>query len=135
MTHNTDPFQDSQLSDLFANFRPQLPSTELFSERLRLKMEAIDIVQQKQKASKTRYRAALIAASVSGCIVGLLLGLMIPNMMRLISNLHFPAMILFDFDITTVAIWSVMVSATVTLSINVFSLVNSRLQPGGQSSL
>lgn len=61
---------DMRLQELFDSYHPTLVDSELFNQRLERKLAMIDEIRQAQVAQKHRYRVAVVAAFVTGIIIG-----------------------------------------------------------------
>ena len=61
---------DMRLQELFDSYHPTLVDSELFNQRLERKLAMIDEIRQAQVAQKHRYRVAVVAAFVTGSIIG-----------------------------------------------------------------
>ena len=97
---------DDKISELFKDYNPGLSSDSLFMERLEHNLRAVDIVKQQLKASHRKNRLAIIAAAITGFIVGVVSVIAYPYLseivLKIITNAAFTADFLTDYTDTVV---------------------------------
>lgn len=70
--------EDDNFTELFEKFNPELSPDCLFMAKLRRGMEAMEIVKRHSHAVARRNKIAVVLASVSGFVAGVLLMLLFP---------------------------------------------------------
>lgn len=70
--------QEDTLKDLFAAYRPTLPSDREFMRQLELRMQTIETVKARYQTLRRRQMAAVCAAAVAGFVSGVLFMLFLP---------------------------------------------------------
>lgn len=63
---------DNKLYDLFADYDPDLSSDSLFMSRLEQNLEAVELVKEQLKKSRSKNRFAIIVAAITGFVAGIL---------------------------------------------------------------
>lgn len=97
---------EDKISELFKGYNPDLSPDSLFMERLEHNLRAVDIVKQQLKASNRKNRLAIIAAAITGFIVGVVSVIAYPYLseivLKIITNAAFTADFLTDYTDTIV---------------------------------
>ncbi len=62
--------QDNLLEELFSNYKPTLSDNDAFMKSLSQKLDAVEYVRSYQKQQKSRYRRYILAALVTGIVLG-----------------------------------------------------------------
>ncbi len=75
--------QDDELKDIFNSYRPELSSKDSFMERLQYKLDAVEIIRDKMAFQRRKDVRAAWLAGACGLIVGILLTLAYPYMLKL----------------------------------------------------
>lgn len=122
--------EDDKLKDYFQCFQPALSSDSLFLNKLRKKIEAVELVKQHTEALKKRTRIAIGVAALTGFVMGVILTLLFPLIGDAVSS--------FDLSISYYGIseikiywqivgWIVMAVVCVFTAINAYEITISRL--------
>lgn len=69
---------DEKIKDILKGYRPELMSDFRFMASLERKMEAVEHVKQEMRALRRRNKIAVVAAAVTGFIMGALTTLIAP---------------------------------------------------------
>ena len=70
--------EDDKIRDLFKGFEPDLSSDVSFMNRLRCKLDSVELVRQHHAAVKARSRKAVVIAAMAGFVAGCLCSLALP---------------------------------------------------------
>lgn len=79
--------EKDDLRQLFAEFSPDLPSDNLFMERLKRGMDAVEIVKRRNEAQMAATRRAIKIAGATGFITGVIFAFIFPYLVALIGDL------------------------------------------------
>jgi len=71
--------EEDKIKDLFSSYNPKLSSDSLFMSRLQRNMKGVELLKQQTEAARHRNKTAVLAASISGFIVGILFTLLIQH--------------------------------------------------------
>lgn len=63
---------ENKLSDLFADYNPDLSPDRLFMSRLEQNLEAVELVKEQLEKVRSKNRLAIIVAAITGFIAGIL---------------------------------------------------------------
>lgn len=77
--------EKDDLRQFFAGFSPDLPSDNLFMERLKRGMDAVEIVKRRNELQMAATRRAVKVAAVTGFITGVIFAFALPYLTSLIS--------------------------------------------------
>ncbi len=75
--------QDDVLKDLFNSYRPELTSEDSFMKCLQYKLDAVELIRDKMASQRRKDIRATWIAAICGLIVGILLTLVYPFMLKL----------------------------------------------------
>lgn len=70
--------KEDELSEIFRNFNPEMPSGSNFMSRLEGRLDAVEMVKQRNAQTIRNTRIAAILAAVAGFIAGMLTMLFMP---------------------------------------------------------
>ncbi len=73
---------DDKIRQLFADFQPPRPEADddAFMLKLRLRMQAVEMVKEHSAELQRRNRRAVAVAAAVGCLMGCLLALLLPHL-------------------------------------------------------
>lgn len=120
MTDNI--IEDKGIGTLFADYRPDLTSDFVFMQRLERNLDAVEIVRERNEATRRRGRRALVAAALAGFVVGALLTLAVPYMTKAVNDL-LSSTVLESLPARTgyLASWLIAAAATMFASVTTFT--------------
>lgn len=123
--------QEDTLKDIFKNYEPELSSRMDFMNRLERNLDAVELIHKENANAMKRNRLAVIAASASGFISGILFSLLIPFINQLISVLC--SRITTDIqllnkiaDYQQVAMWLIIGGISVIISLYTYKTILRR---------
>ncbi len=79
--------EEDKIKDLFRGYNPELSSDSIFMSRLLRNMKGVELLKQQTAAARCRNKTAVLVASISGFIVGILLTLLIPHLFTWITTI------------------------------------------------
>ncbi len=79
--------EEDKIKDLFRGYNPELSSDSIFMSRLQRNMKGVELLKQQTAAARCRNKTAVLVASISGFIVGILLTLLIPHLFTWITTI------------------------------------------------
>ena len=80
--------EDDKIISLFKDFNPRMTSDAAFMRQLEDRLRSVEIVKKEIEAGRRRCRRAVVASATVGLVAGILLGLALPTLSGLLSNLH-----------------------------------------------
>lgn len=123
--------QEDTLKDIFKNYEPELSSRMVFMNRLEKNLDAVELIHKENANAMKRNRLAVIAASASGFISGILFSLLIPFINQFISELC--SRITTDIqllnkiaDYQQVAMWLIIGGISVIISLYTYKTILRR---------
>lgn len=123
--------QEDTLKDIFKNYEPELSSRMDFMNRLEKNLDAVELIHKENANAMKRNRLAVIAASASGFISGILFSLLIPFINQFISELC--SRITTDIqllnkiaDYQQVAMWLIIGGISVIISLYTYKTILRR---------
>lgn len=123
--------QEDTLKDIFKNYEPELSSRMDFMNRLEKNLDAVELIHKENANAMKRNRLAVIAASASGFISGILFSLLIPFINQFISELC--SRITTDIqllnkiaDYQQVAMWLIIGGVSVIISLYTYKTILRR---------
>lgn len=123
--------QEDTLKDIFKNYEPELSSRMDFMNRLERNLDAVELIHKENANAMKRNRLAVIAASASGFISGILFSLLIPFINQFISELC--SRITTDIqllnkiaDYQQVAMWLIIGGISVIISLYTYKTILRR---------
>lgn len=122
--------EDKEIRNLFANFRPELGTTDDFMAKLDARLDAVEFIKQRNLAVKRAYRLAVWKAAVAGVLAGFILGLIAPYITIEVPTAQSVSGIFTGVDaesaITTVK-WLICGVASVGIAVSVYLMDASRI--------
>lgn len=123
--------QEDTLKDIFKNYEPELSSRMDFMNRLEKNLDSVELIHKENANAMKRNRLAVIAASASGFISGILFSLLIPFINQFISELC--SRITTDIqllnkiaDYQQVAMWLIIGGISVIISLYTYKTILRR---------
>lgn len=123
--------QEDTLKDIFKNYDPELSSRMDFMNRLERNLDAVELIHKENANAMKRNRLAVIAASASGFISGIMFSLLIPFIKQFISE--FSSRITTDIqllnkiaDYQQVATWLIIGGISVLISLYTYKTILRR---------
>lgn len=122
---------DKEIRNLFADFRPELGSTDDFMAKLDAKLDAVEFIKQHNSAVKRAYRLAVWKAAAAGVLAGFIMGLIAPYITIEVPTVQAVSRMFTGLDaesvITTVK-WLICGVVSVGIAVSVYQLDASRIR-------
>lgn len=114
---------DDSLKQLFADYRPEMPSHDDFMDALDRRLEKVEFLRSSMDAAGRRRRRAAAAACVAGIVSGIIMGLILPHidfsgiLSGIASKLNVGAE-----ELSTCLGWVITAALTLLLSYNTYEV-------------
>jgi len=124
--------EEDKIKDLFNNFDPELSSSSQFINKLKMNMEAVEIVKRHNLAMKKRNRLAVIIAAACGFIMGVILTLLYQSVGDWISTFSISIphteidSVMIDYQLIA---WIIMAVVSCITAINAYEIALTKLTP------
>lgn len=122
---------DKAIRNLFQGFNPELRSSAKFMDELNERCRAVDMLREICQKKQRENRLAVIIASITGFITGILMTLAFPYIKEMMSALIMRGMVAFPrlTRIPDIALdypaWALTAVITVAVSLSTYSLVKA----------
>lgn len=114
---------DDSLKQLFADYRPEMPSRDDFMDALDRRLEKVEFLRSSMDAAARRRRRAAAAACVAGIVSGIIMGLILPHIdfSGMLSGIA-PKLHVGAEELSTCLGWVITAALTLLLSFNTYEV-------------
>ncbi len=114
---------DDSLKQLFADYRPEMPSHDDFMDALDRRLEKVEFLRSSMDAAARRRRRAAAAACVAGIVSGIIMGLILPHIdfLGILSGIA-PKLNVGAEELSTCLGWVITAALTLLLSYNTYEV-------------
>jgi hypothetical protein len=124
--------EDDKLRNLFNDFQPELSSSSQFMTKLQKNMEMVEILKQHDIALKKRNKLAVVIATVSGFVMGVILTLLFPLIGDWVSTVSVSLPHLYISHLTidySFVAWIVIAGVCIITALNAYEIALAKLTP------
>jgi hypothetical protein len=124
--------EDDKLRNLFNDFQPELSSSSQFMTKLQKNMEMVEILKQHDIALKKRNKLAVVIATVSGFVMGVILTLLFPLIGDWVSTVSVSLPHLYISHLTidySFVAWIVIAGVCIITALNAYEIALAKLAP------
>jgi hypothetical protein len=124
--------EDDKLRNLFNDFQPELSSSSQFMTKLQKNMEMVEILKQHDIALKKRNKLAVVIATVSGFVMGVILTLLFPLIGDWVSTISVSLPHLYISHLTidySFVAWIVIAGVCIITALNAYEIALAKLAP------